>query len=434
MADTEKRSQIDSVQPNYYLVVDVKGTSDDPPLEDPPEVIELALVAVDAHNGEVIGDFQRFVRPEANPELSPHCVAITGISQAQIDQSDLLEDVLEEANRWVQHLLDDSEESEGSEESNQESSTLVTVTYGLYAMKDLLLDQIDDEELEVPSWAKRWVNLQRVFKRHFAMRHHIPLDEAFAYLGLTLKGKTHSAIDDAHSTAQILTELIQLDARMEPVSDQKFQANQGSSVEEKPGDWRCDRCQFLNFARRHFCKDCGNQRTDGVQPPAPVTHMGNQEAKPGDWHCDRCSFMNFARRNSCKNCSAPRPGAAAQYGDRRDHGGGGRDHGGGRRDHGGGGRDHGGGGRNFGGGGRNFGGGGRGPRMKPGDWRCGDCSFVNFARREFCKDCGGTRPADVQRNSPQQGRPGDWNCSGCNYFNFAYREVCGQCGENKSDA
>jgi len=395
MADLEMRSQVEPVKPSCYLVVEVKGTSDDPPPEDPPEVIELALVAVDAQSGQVIGDFQRFVRPEANPELSPHCVALTGISQAQIDESELFEDVLEEANGWVAHLVEDLEDADSS------VAPLVTVAYGVYAMKEILLDQIDDEELEVPTWAERWVNLQRVFKRHFTLRPLPSLNDALEYLGLTAKGKAHSAIDDAHNTAQILSELIQLDARMEPVSDQNHHSNHGSSVEEKPGDWRCDRCQFLNFARRHFCKDCGNQRTDGVQPPAPASHMGNQEAKPGDWHCDRCSFMNFARRNSCKNCSAPRPGATPSYG---------------------------------GGGGRSFGGGGRGPRMKPGDWRCGDCNFVNFARRDSCKDCGSERPDDVQRAPQQQGRPGDWSCEGCSYFNFAYREVCGQCGDRKPEA
>jgi len=392
MGDTEQRREEDKASVGYYLIVETKGTTDDPPLEDPPEVIELALVAVDAQSGQVIGDFQRFVRPEANPELSPHCVSLTGISQAQIDESELLEEVLDEANRWVAQLI-------AAPEDGGESTLLRAVTYGQYAMKEILLDQIDDEELEVPSWTADWLNLQLIFKRHFAMRSLRSLYEALKYLGLSPKGRPNSAIDDAHNIAQILSELIHLDARMVLVSDQNYHSNQGSSIEEKPGDWRCDSCQFLNFARRHFCKDCGQQRTDGVQPPPQASQFNQQEAKPGDWHCDRCSFMNFARRNSCKNCSAPRPGAAPSH-DR--------------------------GPRSFGGGG-----GGRGPRMKPGDWRCGDCSFVNFARREFCKDCGGARPADVQRAPQQQGRPGDWSCSGCSYFNFAYRDVCGQCGESK---
>lgn len=73
--------------------------------------------------------------------------------------------------------------------------------------------------------------------------------------------------------------------------------------------------------------------------------------------------------------------------------------------------------------------------MKPGDWRCGDCTFVNFARRDYCKDCGAPRPAREAGAgaSFSQGRPGDWNCGGCNYLNFAYREVCGQCGDAKGE-
>lgn len=380
--------------PHLYLVVDAQGTCDDPPHEDPPEVIEIALVAVEARTGQVVGDFQRFVRPEANPELTPHCVSLTQISQAQIDASDIFEDVLDEANAWVAQLT-------APEAEDGEPLSVRTVAFGLPVMKDLLLDQIEDEELTLPAWLKGWVNLQHAFHRHFAMRGRRPLHEALSYLGLTPKGRAHSAIDDAHNVAQILSELIQLDARMDPVSDQNHSNSYGSSFQEKPGDWRCDRCNFVNFARRHFCKDCGQQRSDGVAPPPqPVSFGAQQEAKPGDWHCERCSFMNFARRNSCKNCSAPRPGVSPSYG-----GGGG---GGGFRE-----RSN------------------RGPRMKPGDWRCEDCTFVNFARRDSCKDCGSPRPAHAERAPMNQGRPGDWNCGGCNYLNFAYREVCGQCGDAK---
>ena len=402
--------------PNFYLVVEVKGTCDEPPLADPPEVIELALVALDAKSGVEVGNFQRFVRPEVQPELSPHCVALTGISQMQIDESDVLEDVLEEADAWVRHLI----QSEG------EGASLMSVTFGHSGIKDILLGQIEDEELSAPSWSTRWVNLHRVFHRHFALKERRDLGAALEYLGLSHQGRLNSAIDDAHNIARILSELIQLDARMEPVSDQNNTRNDASAVEEKPGDWRCSRCNFLNFARRHFCKDCGSQRADGgagEYMPPPV--VNTQEAKPGDWYCDRCSFLNFARRGSCKNCSAPRAGGAPQA-----HGGGyGGGHGGG---HGGGyGGGHGGGH----GGGYGGGHGGGGGRMKPGDWRCGDCTFVNFARRDYCKDCGAPRPAREAGAgaSFSQGRPGDWNCGGCNYLNFAYREVCGQCGDAKGE-
>jgi hypothetical protein len=72
--------------------------------------------------------------------------------------------------------------------------------------------------------------------------------------------------------------------------------------------------------------------------------------------------------------------------------------------------------------------------MKPGDWRCGDCNFVNFARRTSCKECGSERPAREiggGSNIEESGRPGDWNCPSCNYHNFAYRSECGRCGEEK---
>lgn len=405
--ETRTKREMSVEHPHFYLVLEAHGTSDEPPLEDPPEVIELAIVAVDAKTGEVVGDFQRFVRPEVNPDLTPHCVSHTGVSQAQIDASEVFEDVLTEASAWVDYLVSPEEPSaslsdeELQGEAKQPNSTSLSalrtraVTFGLKVMRDLLVDQIEDEELVKPEWLSPWVNLQYAFGRHFALKGRRSLDEALTYLGLKVEERAKGALERAHHIALILSELIQLDARMDPVSDQNSHY-QGSS-QEKPGDWRCERCNFLNFARRNFCKDCGHQRP-GDHAPAPqaMSFGATQEAKPGDWHCDRCSFMNFARRGTCKNCSAPRPGGApAPSYDRAPRA--------------------------------------RGPRMKPGDWRCVDCSFVNFARRDSCKDCGSARPEGTERVS-HQGRPGDWSCGGCNYLNFAYRDVCGQCGDAKPEA
>ena len=96
-------------QPSYYLVIDAETTYDPTVIAESQEVIEFAIVAVDVDNGQVVGDFQRFVRPEVNTELSENCMERTGITQEQLDDSDILEDVINEATQWVNQLKDDDE-------------------------------------------------------------------------------------------------------------------------------------------------------------------------------------------------------------------------------------------------------------------------------------------------------------------------------------
>ena len=88
------------VKPSYYLVANVETTCDVDSRLDPQEVIEISLVAVETQELSVISDFQRYVRPEVRSELTPFCVAKTGIGQSHVDQSDVLEDVLEEISDW----------------------------------------------------------------------------------------------------------------------------------------------------------------------------------------------------------------------------------------------------------------------------------------------------------------------------------------------
>ena len=84
--------------------------------------------------------------------------------------------------------------------------------------------------------------------------------------------------------------------------------------------------------------------------------------------------------------------------------------------------------------------GGYEPTVKPGDWSCGQCGFLNFARRVNCRQCQSTRPEgldsqDYMHSKPasyeQTAKPGDWTCDGCLFLNFARRRFCKECGTQR---
>ncbi|KAL2635431.1 hypothetical protein R1flu_006910 [Riccia fluitans] len=58
--------------------------------------------------------------------------------------------------------------------------------------------------------------------------------------------------------------------------------------------------------------------------------------------------------------------------------------------------------------------------MKPGDWKCPECDFVNFARNRSCREC------DAKRPSPEM-RRGDWSCPECGFLNFSRNRECHDC-------
>ncbi|KAJ7526101.1 hypothetical protein O6H91_17G081700 [Diphasiastrum complanatum] len=58
--------------------------------------------------------------------------------------------------------------------------------------------------------------------------------------------------------------------------------------------------------------------------------------------------------------------------------------------------------------------------MKPGDWRCSDCYYVNFSKNRHCRECSAVRP-------PQELRPGNWECPKCRYVNYSRNSECRDC-------
>ncbi|KAK4745972.1 hypothetical protein SAY87_012284 [Trapa incisa] len=143
----------------------------------------------------------------------------------------------------------------------------------------------------------------------------------------------------------------------------------------RPGDWNCRSCHYLNFQRRDSCQRCGDSRAGaGDYGSTFGGSRGNgssfgfttgSDVRPGDWYCTagNCGTHNFASRSSCFKCGALKD----------DHASGGFDCDLQPRS------------RGFG-----FGGGGGGRSgWKSGDWICSrlGCNEHNFASRTECFRC-----------------------------------------------
>lgn len=124
-------------------------------------------------------------------------------------------------------------------------------------------------------------------------------------------------------------------------STQENGSNQERSqidVPMKPGDWRCPKCNFLNFARNIKCLRC-----DGIFHERLKKISEEQEHLPlkkGDWLCGKCNFLNFARNTRCLQCKENPP----------------------KR------------------------------QLNHGEWECDSCNYINFRRNMVCLKCDHRRP------------------------------------------
>lgn len=137
------------------------------------------------------------------------------------------------------------------------------------------------------------------------------------------------------------------------------------SIKMKPGDWKCPKCEFVNFSRNTNCREC---KTD-----APTKVVRAPVMKMGDWACLKCEYVNFARNKFCRGCNTDAPKRVDEA-----------------------------------------------PKRKEGDWNCPKCKFINFARNEKCNICKCSRPE-------RQLNPGEWECPKCDYLNFSKNTLCRRC-------
>ena len=172
----------------HWLVIDLEATTDDGgwPLEE-MEVIEIGASVV-TRAGREVDHFQRFIRPQRRPLLTPFCRQLTRITQANIDSGAPMTVVWEQFERWLgQHLP----KLEG------------WASWGDYDRKQLEQEwrqkQLGSALLQLPH-----MNLKQQFAQARQLRRALGLKSALQLAGMQFSGQQHRALEDARNTARLL--------------------------------------------------------------------------------------------------------------------------------------------------------------------------------------------------------------------------------------
>jgi len=151
-------------------------------------------------DGSLLDLFQSFVRPIVNPQLTPFCTSLTGITQADVDTAPLFPAAADALRAFV---------------AKHQQAESVWMSWGAYDRKQFERDSAR-HGVAAPI-ALPHQNAKRLFAKAQRIGKEVGMARACALAGLTLDGTHHRALDDALNIARLLPWVL----------GQRFTANRG---------------------------------------------------------------------------------------------------------------------------------------------------------------------------------------------------------------
>jgi len=170
-----------------YLIIDLEATcsNDQSVPRTEMEIIEIGAVLQDTQSFGIQSEFQTFVRPVRHPQLTPFCMQLTSITQAQVDAAPPFPEALAALVQWLAQFPDPLFCSWGNYDRNQ--------------------FQQDCRYHGVPyPFSSGHLNLKAEFARTLGLKRELGIDAALRQLGLQFEGTPHRGIDDVRNIARII--------------------------------------------------------------------------------------------------------------------------------------------------------------------------------------------------------------------------------------
>lgn len=190
-----------------YIVLDLEATCYDRTDKNIPkgfvnEIIEIGAVKCNSE-GDVIDEFQIFIKPTKFPVISKFCNELTTIKQKDIDNAVNFTEAFQQFIEWVT-----------STNTNilEKLKDVMFVSWGHYDKKQF----INDSKLN--NFDKEWLNWIND-SNHISLKHKhaewnliqpkgVGLGRACSMEGITFEGVAHRGIDDAKMVAKIFKKYI----------------------------------------------------------------------------------------------------------------------------------------------------------------------------------------------------------------------------------
>jgi len=167
-----------------YIIIDLEATCwENVRNFERMETIEIGAVELPGADEPPSREFDRFIRPVAEPQLSEFCRRLTTIQQKEVDAADGFWAVFPEFLGWIG------------------AGPFVLCSWGGYDLTQLRID-CRRHGLTFPPSFERHVNLKKEFARLLSVKV-CGMERALAHAGLPLEGTHHRGIDDARNIARL---------------------------------------------------------------------------------------------------------------------------------------------------------------------------------------------------------------------------------------
>lgn len=172
---------------NYYLIVDLEATCSEDGVvpRHEMEIIEIGAVMQSSRTFEIESEFQAFVPPVRNPELTEFCTTLTGITQADVANAPPFAESLAAMTKWMTGFDDALFCSWGDYDRNQ------------------FHQDCDYHGVPYP-FGTGHLNLKARFAQTLGNRKKQGITDALRRLGMRFEGAHHRGLDDARNIARIV--------------------------------------------------------------------------------------------------------------------------------------------------------------------------------------------------------------------------------------
>ncbi len=169
----------------HFIVFDLEATCwENRPPSMTQETIEIGAYKVDDY-GEVLGAFERFVRPVLHPQLSHFCRQLTHIDQADVNRAAEFPKVIEDFKDWINIWEED----------------YLLCSWGGFDQRllqaDCGLHRLEEE------WLDPFINLKQQYFEITRIHRRRGLKRSVEAEGFEFTGDHHRALSDAGNLTKL---------------------------------------------------------------------------------------------------------------------------------------------------------------------------------------------------------------------------------------
>ncbi len=168
-----------------YIIFDLECTCwEGNPPNATQEIIEIGALKYDDY-GDLLGTFNKFVKPIISPNLSSYCKELTTIEQSQINAASSFPKVIDQFWDWI--------------DIYDEEYTLCS--WGS-SDKYMLINDCNLHKIEI-DWVAPHFNVKKAYQTIRKLKHPAGLFKSVEKEGFEFSGTQHRAIHDADNLAKI---------------------------------------------------------------------------------------------------------------------------------------------------------------------------------------------------------------------------------------